>query len=105
MIEWLKTERASTSPSSSVTVTQTGTPFARVRSILLAAEPCTYRRSPTRACSVGMTYGRSAGSEADVAEQRLVEDRVDRLAVVEAPLRLASDAQVVGHGAHQSSRR
>ena len=40
-MEWLNTERASTSPSRSVTVTQTGTPPASVFSIRLTAEPWT----------------------------------------------------------------
>ena len=47
----------------------------------------------------------AAGLEPDVAVERLVEDRVDRLAVVTAALRLAPDAQVVGEVAHPCSRR
>jgi len=38
-MEWLNTERASTSPSVNVTVTHTGTPSLTVRSMRLAAEP------------------------------------------------------------------
>src|SRR4051794_2682483 len=38
-------------------------PAAALRSIRLAADPCTYRRSPTRACSVGMTYGWPSSSK------------------------------------------
>jgi hypothetical protein len=43
--------------------------------------------------------------EPDVAIQRLVEDRVDRLTVVAAALRLAPDTKMVGDVAHRSSRR
>ncbi len=38
-MEWLKTERARTRPSVSVTVMQTPRPFERLRSMRLAAEP------------------------------------------------------------------
>ena len=48
-IEWWKAERARTSPSSNVTVMQTGIPSPSPRSIRLAAEPCTKSASPTRA--------------------------------------------------------
>ena len=57
LTEWLKPERASTYPSRSVTVTQTGTPPPVARSIRLADEPCQYSRSPSRQAIVGVAYG------------------------------------------------
>ena len=57
MIEWWKAERASTSPSTSVTVTHAGAPVTSAFSMRLAAEPWTTRRSPMRANAVGITNG------------------------------------------------
>lgn len=56
-MEWWKAERAMTSPSRMVTVTQASTPSRNERSIRLAADPWKYIVSPIRAWIVGMTIG------------------------------------------------
>jgi hypothetical protein len=56
-IEWEKTERAMTRPSSSVTVRQTSAGPAAAPSMREAGEPCTYTTSPRRAYMVGITNG------------------------------------------------
>ncbi len=56
-MEWLKAERARTSPSRRVTATQTSAPSRRARRVRLAVEPWTYSTSPDRAWIVGMILG------------------------------------------------
>jgi hypothetical protein len=82
LIEWWNAERASTSPSTSVTVTQTSTLGERRGAQRLAAEPWRSDLVAVAGCRVGITGRSAVVDEADVADQRLVEDRVERLAVV-----------------------
>ena len=56
MDEW-NAERATTSPSRWVMVTQAGAPFSSARSMALLRLPCTYTHSPMRATAVGRTRG------------------------------------------------
>ena len=62
-IEWCRAARASTRPSTRVTVTQTGSPSADPAAASigpLPVDPCRYRTSPSRVWVVGNTTGRPA---------------------------------------------
>jgi hypothetical protein len=98
LIEWLKIERARTMPfgqrdgqagvHAAVERSQHAT-GRRAVDVDLIAEPCVERRD-----HVGLVVVH----EAEVAHERLVEDRVDHGAVVHAALGLPTDACAVGHG-------
>src|SRR5271166_1565526 len=95
-MEWSNADRASTRPSRRVTVTQASTPCSRAlehparrRTVEkeLLAHPYMDRRDHVRL---------PAHDEAHVADQNLVEDRMDRGTVINPAIRQTSESGSIG---------